>query len=112
MNRFIIKQSIAHFEDLLTTDLDPKRRATILKLLVIHMNMHGEYSIEHVAKVDRHIARIDGLIAQQRQRVDHLNGDGRAASSAEKLLDILTYTKELYQQHRASVLKDRVCADA
>jgi len=44
MDRFIAEQNIAHFEHLLTTDIDADRRATLLKLLLLEETKLGLYS--------------------------------------------------------------------
>jgi hypothetical protein len=53
--RFIAQQNIAHFEDLLRTETDPKRHAVLLKLLIAEEKMLGQYCSEHLAQVDGHI---------------------------------------------------------
>jgi hypothetical protein len=96
MYRFIAQRNIAHFENLLRTDLDPKRRAILFKLLIAEETNLGKYSLEHLAQVDGHIARIEELIANQRDVVAKLNGDGRAAAPAEDLLDRLVEAHGLW----------------
>ena len=108
MDRFVAEQNIAHFEHLLTTDIPADRRATLLKLLLLEETKLGQYSEQHVARIDRNIERIEELIARQQDRVTELNGKGHAAKSAQDFLDNLAETRVLYQQHRASILSDLV----
>jgi hypothetical protein len=105
MHLFAAELNIAHFEDLLRrTNLEPQRQATILKLLIAEETMLGQYSAEHLTKLDGHIARIDELIANQRDVVAKLNGEERAAISANNLLDRLLEAQVLYQKHRTRVV--------
>jgi hypothetical protein len=105
MHLFAAELNLAHFEDLLRrTNLDPQRQAIILKLLMAEETTLGQYSAEHLSKLDGHIARIDTLITNQREVVANLNGDGRAAIAANNLLDRLLEAQVLYQQHRTRVV--------
>jgi hypothetical protein len=102
---FIAELNIAHFEDLLRRpNLEPQRQATILRLLMAEETTLGQYSAEHLTKLDGHIARIDELIANQRDVVAKLNGDGRGAIAASNLLDRLLEAQVLYQRHRTRVV--------
>ena len=106
MDRFIAEQNIAHFEDLLRADIAADKRATLLKLLLLEEEKLGQYSEEHVAQIDRHILRIAETIARQRDLIVKLNGNGRAANSAEELLGTLVQTQALYEQRRTTILKE------
>jgi hypothetical protein len=102
---FIAELNIAHFENLLKTDIGLGRRSTVLRLLLAEEQKLGNYSEEHLAALDRHIAKNDEFIARQREMIAQLNGNGhaRAARSAELLLNALLDAQGLYHQHRARI---------
>jgi hypothetical protein len=103
--RFFAEQNIAHFEGLLKTDLGLGRRSMVLKLLLAEEQKLGDYSEEHLAALDRHIADTNQRIATQLTIIAQFkdNGNARAARSAELLLNALRDTQDLYHQHRARV---------
>jgi hypothetical protein len=105
MYRFFAEQNVAYFERLLKTDLRPGRRSMVLKLLLAEEQKLGDYSEEHLAALDRHIADTGERIARQCTIIAQLsaNGNARAARSAELLLNALIDTQDLYHQHRARV---------
>jgi hypothetical protein len=102
---FFAEQNIVHFEDLLKTDIGLGRRSMVLKLLLAEEQKLGDYSEEHLAALERHIADTNQRIARQRTIIAQLsaNGNARAARSAELLLSALIDTQDLYHQHRARV---------
>jgi hypothetical protein len=77
----------------------------VLKLLLAEEQRLGDYSTEHLAIPDQHIAKNDEFIAKQRTIIVQLNGNGhaRTARSAELLLNTLIETQDLYHQHRERI---------
>jgi hypothetical protein len=105
MDRIFAEQNIAHFEELLKTDIGLGRRSMVLKLLLAEEQKLGNYSEEHLSALDRHIANTNERIARQRTIIAQMNanGDARAARSAELLLNALIDAQDIYLQHRARI---------
>jgi CheY-like chemotaxis protein len=94
---YLPQQAILQFQNLLETELDPAKRANLLKLLMQEQDKLGQYSHEDLASLDRQIARNEEIIDNQHALVVRLSGMGEGANGAEGLLETLVETQSLLE---------------
>ena len=105
---YLPQQAILHFENLLETELEPARRANLLKLLMQERDKLGQYSHEDLASLDRLITRNEELLDEQRALVVRLSGRGESAKGAEELLETLVETQALLEDRRKVIQRSLV----
>jgi CheY-like chemotaxis protein len=96
-------QAILQFQNLLETELEPARRANLLKLLMQEQDKLGQYSHEDLASLDRLITRNEELLDEQRALVVRLSDKGESAKVAEEQFETLVETQALLEDRRKVV---------
>jgi CheY-like chemotaxis protein len=91
---------VLQFENLLETELEPARRANLLKLLMQEQDKLGQYSHEDLSSLDRLITRNEELLDEQRASVVRLSGRGESTKLAEDPLETLVETRALLEDRR------------
>ncbi len=87
MDRFVARENIKHFRDLLWTDLDARDRVRIQRLLIEEENKLARCT-ELLDNLERHIENGRRRITEQCARVERMQRDGhRDLARAEALLD-------------------------
>jgi len=102
------QQVVLQFENLLETELEPARRANLLKLLMQEEDKLGQYGHEDLASLDRLITRNEELLDEQRALVVRLSGWGESAKGAEELLETLVETQSLLEDRRKVIQRSLV----
>jgi CheY-like chemotaxis protein len=102
------QQVVLQFENLLETELEPARRANLLKLLMQEEDKLGQYSHEDLAALDRLITRNEELLDEQRALVVRLSDKGESAKAAEGLLETLVETQSLLEDRRKVIQRSLV----
>ncbi len=104
MDRFIARENIRHFRDLLFSDIEPEQRTKVLKLLVREEDRLPK-DAERLADIERDIADGDQRIEAQRARVSALqtDGDGEAAR-AQTFLDAMIESQSVTVKYREIVV--------
>ena len=97
------QQVVLQFENLLETELEPARRANLLKLLMQEEDKLGQYSHEDLASLDRLITRNEELLDEQRALVVRLSDKGESAKVAEEQFETLVETQALLEDRRKVV---------
>ena len=104
MQRFVARENIKHLREHLASNVDPKTRAQVTRLLVDEEDKLGA-DYELVADLDRHIRNGHDHIARQRGLVATMERDDHPAlGQAKALLDGLTTSQDLHERYRRSVL--------
>jgi CheY-like chemotaxis protein len=105
---YLPQQAILQFQNLLETELDPARRANLVKLLMQEQDKLSQYSHEDLASLDRQITRNEELLDNQRALVVRLSGSGDGAKAAEGLLEILVETQLALEDRRKVIQRSLV----
>ena len=104
MHRFVARENIRHLRERLASDIDPKTRAHITRLLVEEEDKLGA-DFELLSDLDRHIRNGHQRIAQQTVVVAALERDGHDGfAQAKVLLDALIEGQCLHERYRQTVL--------
>lgn len=106
MRRYIHALNIAHFATLLDAETAPKKRATLMKLLVGEEDQLGS-SHEDLRQADARIAIGQQLIERQRALITLLSGDGRDTKDARTCLVRLMEVQTLFVSYREKII-DRI----
>lgn len=75
MDRFIARENIRHYRDMLLSDIEPKIRSSVQRLLVEEEDKLGK-DLELLADIERHIAEGARRIEAQRMRVSAMQSAG------------------------------------
>jgi hypothetical protein len=103
MDRFIARENIKHFRDLLWSTVDPGERARVHGLLVEEEDKLGR-DLELLAEIEAHIADGNRRIAAQRTRVSTMEQSGHQdVDRARILLDGMTESLGLFARYRAYI---------
>ena len=104
MDRFIARENIKHFRDLLGSATDCAMRSNLQKLLVLEENKLGA-SLELLADIDRHIADGNTRVERQQALVATMERDGHPAlAQARTLLDGMRETLALHHRYRQRLM--------
>jgi len=103
---YLPQQAILQFENLLETELEPARRANLLKLLMQAEDNLGQFSEEQLASLDRQITRNQEIIDNQRALIVRLSGTSGSSKVAEDLLATLVHAQSLCEHQREVVRRD------
>ena len=103
MDRFIARENIKHYRDLLWSTLDPDERARVHKLLVEEEDKLGR-DLELLAILEGHIADGTRRIASQQARVTAMEQNGhKDTERARSLLNGMLESQRLFTFYRAHV---------
>ena len=103
MDRFIARENIRHFRDLLWSPIDPGERSRVHKLLVEEEDKLGR-NLELLADIEAHIADGNRRISEQRARVTAMEQNGhKDVERARTLLEGMIESLHLFERYRAHV---------
>lgn len=103
MDRFIGRENIKHFRDLLWAPIDPSERARVHKLLVEEEDKLGK-DLELLSQIEEHIADGNRRISDQRARVIAMEQNGhKDIERARTLLNGMIESQRLFTCYRAHV---------
>jgi hypothetical protein len=107
---FIAELNVARFRHQLENGAEGANHATLLRLLVEHLNLLG-FSLEQLHEMDRQIARIKVMLATQVDLAATLQAHGQEMERAEawlaRILDLLIVHEEHRAQIAAALRNDR-----
>jgi hypothetical protein len=99
MDRFIARENIRHFRDLLASDVKPELRARVQSLLLQEEDKFGR-DVELLADIEKHIAATAQRIDAQRLRVSALQANGRdSLAQAQAFLDGMMQSQSLHMRY-------------
>ncbi len=103
MDRFIAKENIKHFRDLLWSEVDQNVRARLRELLIAEEDKLAA-NLELLANIDEHISDGNRRIDRQRALVNAMERDGHnGLARAKVLLACLMESQRLHQEYRRLV---------
>ena len=103
MDRFIARENIKHFRELLWRDLRPEERARVQRLLIEEEDKLAR-TTELLENIDRHLADGSRRIAEQNARVIQMQANGDSgAEHAKALLDGMIEGQSLHLSYRRVV---------
>ena len=106
MDRFIARENIKHFRDMLLSDIDPSTRARVQRLLVEEEDKLGK-NLELLADIENHIAQAERLIETQRSVVEALQRDGHnGIERAVALLDGMVESQQVSTDYHHRVANE------
>lgn len=98
--QFVHEQNILRFMDLLRSESEPARRATLGRLLIEEEGRYGTLA-ERIDTANLHIADSRQRIESQEARIGRLQSvDGGAISEARRLLGNLNDVQSLLEAYR------------
>ena len=104
MRRFIARANIKHLRARLESEVEPKARAFVTKLLVEEEDKLGA-DLKLLEELDQHVRSGHERIARQAGLVDTMERDGHdGLSQARALLDGLVESQCLHEGYRQRVL--------
>ena len=101
-SKFVAYQNVTHFRSELENGAEGPRRSVLLKLLVAEEDKLG-LTREQLAEVDRQIARIKGIVAQQIEAVAMLKANGHPMERAERTLSNLITLLATHKAYRQKI---------
>jgi hypothetical protein len=106
MDRFIARENVRHYRDLLLSDIEPEVRSRVQRLLVKEEDKLGK-DFELLAYLERHLADSARRIEQQRSRVSHMQANGRdGVGRAQAVLDGMLESQRIFTGYRQLVAKE------
>jgi hypothetical protein len=93
------EENIAHYRSRLQMGAEPATRAALLRLLLAEEKMLGR-TREQLVRIDRHIEKLQRIIAQQEKRIGRVKFVGIGSERATQLLSTLNELMTTYQNHR------------
>jgi hypothetical protein len=104
MDRCIARQNVRHLRGRLFSELDPRTRSRVERLLVEEENKLGA-DLELIAEVERAIANFDALIIAQLTLVAALERQGHECDARDRsLLEGLRQSQRLHKEYHQSLL--------
>jgi hypothetical protein len=104
MDRFVARENIRHFRDLLWSELTSAERSRVQKLLVEEEDKFGRDQ-ELLFLIEGHIANGNRVISQQQARVASLRQRGdKDVDRAQTLLDSMTESQRLLVRYHEQVV--------
>jgi hypothetical protein len=106
MDRFVARENIRHYRDMLLSDIEPKVRARVHKLLVEEEDKLGK-DLELLAEIERHIADGARRIEEQQSRVRAMQANGHdGAGRAQAFLNGMMESQQLSMEYHRRVAKE------
>jgi len=104
MDRCIARQNVRHLRGRLFSELEPRTRSCVERLLVEEENKLGA-DLELIAEVERAIANFDALIVAQQALAAALERHGHECDARDRgLLDGLRQSQRLHKEYHQSLL--------
>ncbi|WP_068013293.1 hypothetical protein [Rhodoplanes sp. Z2-YC6860] len=106
MDRFIARENIKHFQEVLLSDIRPEERARIQGLLIEEEDKFGK-NLELLAHIERHIADGARRIQQQMAIVRTMRINSHSGlDRAQAFLDGMLESQNLHMDYRHRVVKE------
>jgi len=106
VDRFIARENIKHFHEILLSDIDRGERSRVQKLLIEEIDKLGK-DLELLADIERHIADANRRIAAQRLRVEVMQRDGQnSVESARAFLEGMMESQRLFANYHQLVARE------
>lgn len=105
LGEFISRKNLASFSEQLRFEIDPTKRATLVRLLIEEEDKLG-FGYEQLAIVNEHIAAGHVCIQRQQVLLSELSHDQHAARQANTLLEALLHAQALYEHRRQRILDE------
>ena len=104
MDRCIARQNVRHLRGRLFSELEPRTRSCVERLLVEEENKLGA-DLELIAEVERAIANFDALIVTQQALAAALERHEHECDARDRgLLDGLRQSQRLHKEYHQSLL--------
>ena len=106
MDRFIARENIRHYCDMLLSDIDPAVRPGLHKLLVEEEDKLGK-DLELLVDIERHMADGARRIEAQQSRVCAMQTSGHdGVGRARALLNVMMESQRLFMRYHQLVAKE------
>jgi hypothetical protein len=100
------RQKIARFSNLLAMELDPRKRSTLMRLLIDEEDQFG-FGLEQLAIAEKHLADCHHHTTVVRGLIDYLDANGDDTSRENDMLQALSELEAKFRAYRRSIL-DRI----
>jgi hypothetical protein len=106
MDRFVARENIRHYRDMLLSDVEPEMRLRLHKLLIEEEDKLGkDYKL--LAEIEWHIAEVAQRIEAQRLRLCAMQTDGHdGVGRAQAFLDGMMESQRISMEYRRLVKQE------
>jgi hypothetical protein len=102
MERFIHRDNLARFTNLLGAGIDPARRTTLMSLLVSEEDQYG-YGHEQLGVAEQFVADCQDHITKLRVLIESLSQKGQSTTKENDMLETLVELKHKFERYRDKI---------
>ena len=103
MHDLVHRQKIARLLNLLALERDPRKRSTLVRLLIDEENQFG-FGLKQLAVAEKHLAYCHHHIMVVRRLIDYLNANGDDTGRENDMLQTLTELEASFHGNRRNIL--------